>query len=189
MGGDGVTGLEVGDGADGFAVLRKETVSHPVDTFGVAGSEALLEEFDAMPANEELSFGCTRQTQCECLNTLGLFVHPVNEPFGDGSRCLEGFVRDEVQDGDVARVPYTREDRQFVLRTNGTEGVVVETGEVGGGTSAADDYNGIVMTACAIRPLCCRNACAVRPLCCRTACAVGSLCCRIACAVRPSFGL
>ena len=57
VGGEGITGMEVVNGADGFAVLGEEAVAHSVDTFGVAGGKSLAEQFNAMLADEDLPFG------------------------------------------------------------------------------------------------------------------------------------
>ena len=61
------------------------------------------------------------------------------EPFGSGSRCFDSLETDHIEDADIACVPNAGEDRQGELGAEGTEFVVVETGEVGIGAAATDD--------------------------------------------------
>lgn len=142
--GDDVARVEVVNGSDGLTVLSEEAVALAVDTLGVTSVEALLEEFDAVLSEEELAFLGALESEDEVVDAVHLFVHAMDEPFGDGGRCLERLMGDEVQDRDIAGVTDTGEDRQFELRTDGTELVVIKTGEVGGGTTAADDGYAIV---------------------------------------------
>ena len=144
MGGDDVSFLEVGDGTDDFAVFGEEAVTHAVDTFGIAGSESLFEQFDTMATDEYLPFSGAMQADEEIGDTGHLVVHSMDQPFGDSGRGLEGFVCDKVEHGDVTRVADTGDNRQFVLGAVGTEGVVIETTQIGGGTAAADDYDCVV---------------------------------------------
>ena len=147
VGGDDVARVEVVNGSDGLTVLGEEAVALVVDTLGVTSGESLLEEFDPVLSDEELAFLGAPESEDEVGDAVHLFVHAMDEPFGDGGRGLERLMGDEVQDRYVAGVTDTGEDRQFELRTDGAELVVIEAGEVGGGTTASDDYDGVVRTA------------------------------------------
>ena len=57
VGGEGIAGMEIVDGADGFAVLGEEAVAHTIDPFGIAGGKSLAEQFNTMLADEDLPFG------------------------------------------------------------------------------------------------------------------------------------
>ena len=89
MGLDEVTCLQFLYGPHHLAVLREQAVSLSIDTLWVACGETLFEHLHAVPADEYLSFRRTMQTQQQVLHASHLFVHAVDEPFGDGSRCLE----------------------------------------------------------------------------------------------------
>ena len=52
-------------------------------------------------------------------------------------------MRHEVEHRHIARVTDAGEDRQFELRTDSTERVFVETGEVGSGSAATNDSDAI----------------------------------------------
>ena len=143
VGGDSVAGLEVMDGADDAAVLGEEAVAHAVDTGGVAGFESMFQEFDPMVAQEELSVRRSTESGEEFVDTLALGLHAMDEPFGDGGRCLEGLVGDEVEDRDVACVADTGEDGEVELGADGAELVIIKTAQICCRSSAADNYDSI----------------------------------------------
>ena len=118
MGGDDIAGLQVGHAADDLAVLGEQTIAKPIDPLGIAGDKALFEQFDTMLANEYLPFGGALQAREQQVDPLCLFVHPMDQPFGDRGRGLEGIVRHHVQDRHVARVPDTAYYRDLVLRAD-----------------------------------------------------------------------
>ena len=119
MGSDDIAGMDVRDRADDLAVFCQQRIAHPIDSFGIAGSETLLQQIDTMAADENLPLGGSCEPQEEIFYARRLFVQTMDEPFGYGSRCLERFVGDEIENRDVARMADAGENRQFVLRTNG----------------------------------------------------------------------
>ena len=140
---DAVANLEFSYRTHHFAVLGQQTVAHPIDALGIAGCEALLQQFDPMATNQHLPFCRLRQPHSKRLDASGLFVHSMNEPFGYCRRCFERLMRHKIEDAHISCVTDATQDRQRELRTNGTERVAVETTQVGGCTAAADDDHGI----------------------------------------------
>ena len=119
VGGEEVAGLEFVYRSDDMSVLGEEAVAHAVDTVGVAGVESVLKEFDPMAAEEELSVRRSMESGEQVVDTVALVLHAMDEPFGDGGRCLEGLVGDEVEDGDVAGMADAGEDGEVELRADG----------------------------------------------------------------------
>ena len=111
MGSDDIAGLEFMDGSDDFSVFGDEAVAAPIDLCGVAGRKPLFEQFDAMAANEKLSFSGSLQSNNEVRDAVHLRVHPVDEPFCHGGRCLKRLMRHEVQDGNIPCMSDAAEDR------------------------------------------------------------------------------
>ena len=103
-----------------LTILGKERVSHPVDPFGVAGGKVLLQQLDPMPAQEYLPFGSALETKEQCPDPFGLLIHPVDQPLSDGCGCLERLSCYQIKHGCVPCMPDAGEDRQVVLRTDGT---------------------------------------------------------------------
>ena len=78
MGSNCVAGVKLVDGTDDRSVLREQAVSHAVDALGVASGESLFEQFNTMPADENLSVGSTSQPYKEFVYPVALGVHPMN---------------------------------------------------------------------------------------------------------------
>ena len=149
MGGEGCAGrdvLKVSDGADNAVIKRKEAVSSAVKLFGITSRQTLFEHFDTMESKEFLPFGSTLKTCEKVYDAILLGLQAMDEPLGDRSRCLERFVRDEVEDGDVACMTDTGEDRQFELRTDRTKRITVETTEIRRSSAASDDGDAVERT-------------------------------------------
>ena len=149
MGGEGCAGREifkVSDGTDDAVIKREEAVSSAVELFGITSLQTLFEHFDPMEAKEFLPFGSTLKP-CEKVNYAVLLgLHAMDEPLSNSGRRLECFVRDEVENGDVACVTDTGEDRQFELRTDRTKRISVETTEIRRSSAAPDDGDAVERT-------------------------------------------
>ena len=103
--------LQLVDGADDLAVLRKQTVPALVEPLGVASDESLLEHLYAMLTNENLPLCGAMQPNQQVCYAVVLFVHPMNQPFGNSGRGLQRLMCHEVQHRYIARVTYTGKDR------------------------------------------------------------------------------
>ena len=121
MGGYYITGLQFFYRPHHFAILGEQGVSHAVDTLGVTGRKSLFEQFDAMLADEDLSFGGALQAYQQICYACHLVIHPMNEPFRNSSRGFQRLMRYEIKYRHIPRMSDSGDDRQVELRADGAE--------------------------------------------------------------------
>lgn len=133
-------------GADDMSVrVGKQTITPAVDALGVACLKPYAQHIDTMPANEDLAFAGASQALTEVVDTLFLIAKTTDEEGSHGGRGLERQVGNHIHDADVACMADTGQDGQWELGTVAGQFVAIEAPEVGGGTAAAYDNDGIKM--------------------------------------------
>ena len=126
MSGDMFSRSELGYGPNDLSVLRQKRVAFAIKHLRVAGRKALFQQLYAMAAKHNLPIRRPTEPHKEVRNPRGLCLHPMNQPFGNGGRCLQRLIRHQIQNGNIPCMADAGQYRQLELRANGAELVVIE---------------------------------------------------------------
>ena len=110
--------LQVAGRAYNSPIFGQQTIAHSVYAFGIAGSDSLLQHLNSMATYKYLTFSCLTKSGEEHIDARGLFVHSMDQPFGNSSRSLERLMRHHIQNAHISRMADTRDDRQCVLNSS-----------------------------------------------------------------------
>ena len=87
---------ELGYGPNDLSVLRQQRVPSTIKSLGVTSRKPLFEQFDTVSSEHNLPIRRPTKPHKEIRNPRGLYIHPVNQPFSNGGRCLQRLMRHHI---------------------------------------------------------------------------------------------
>ena len=170
MGEEVVACLDIVYALDNLAINRRETIAHAINTLGrmegnrllpklelgaLAVQASLCSKAQRLPEGIELTMLLTDshlyhalQTQVQFAQTVGLRLHSGNEPLSRRRRRLDRGMHHHIHHTHIARMAYTRDNRQGEIGTMERQAIVIKIPEIGRRTATADNNHQIVQVSC-----------------------------------------